>query len=101
VARDAVACFWAQSFASVHTRDAYRRDIEGWFIYCDTHDVLVSDARRSDADGWRDELAAAGLAATTINRRLAAVSSFYACWLDEDVVQRNPVANVRRPVRSR
>ena len=101
VARDAAAWFWVQSFASVHTRDAYRRDIESWFIYCDGHDVLVSDARRSDADGWRDELAAAGLAATTINRKLAAASSFYACWLDEDVVQRNPVANVRRLARSR
>jgi len=100
-ARDAAVWFWVQSFGSAHTRDAYRRDVGGWFAYCDARGVPVDDARRNDVDGWRDELAAAGLAAATIHRRLAAVSSFYAYWVDEDVVERNPAANVRRPPRSR
>jgi site-specific recombinase XerD len=101
VARDAAVWFWLQSFASQHTRDAYRRDIGRWFAYCDGRGIPVGDARRNDVDGWRDEMAAAGRAAATIHRRLAAASSFYAYWLDEDVVQRNPAANVRRPPRSR
>jgi integrase/recombinase XerD len=100
-ARDAAVWFWVQSFQSTHTRDAYRRDVGGWFAYCDARGVPVDDARRNDVDGWRDELAAAGLAAATIHRRLAAVSSFYAYWVDEDVVERNPAANVRRPPHSR
>lgn len=101
VARDAAVWFWLQSFASPHTRDAYRRDIARWFAYCDGRCIPVGDARRNDVDGWRDEMAAAGRAAASIHRRLAAASSFYAYWLDEDVVQRNPAANVRRPSRSR
>jgi len=82
-------------------RNAYRRDIGGWFAYCDARGIPVNDARRNDIDGWWDEIAAAGRAAATIHHRLAAVSSFYAYWLDEDVVERNPAANVRRPQRSR
>jgi len=100
-ARDAAVWFWLQSFRSQHTRDAYRRDIGMWFASCDARSVPVNDARRNDVDGWRDEMDAVGLAAATIHRRLAAVSSFYAYWLDEDVVERNPAANVRRPPRSR
>jgi integrase/recombinase XerD len=100
-ARNAALRFWLQSFQSVHTRDAYWRDIGGWFAYCDVHHVPVNDPGRNDVDGWRDELNAAGRAASTIRRRLAAVSSFYAYWLDEGVVERNPAANARRPARPR
>jgi integrase/recombinase XerD len=87
---------WLDAQRSVHTRDAYRRDIGRWMDWCDEHAVPVSDARRGDVDSWRKEIAA-GLSPASVARRLSAVSSFYAYWASEDVVARNPAANAKRP----
>jgi site-specific recombinase XerD len=99
--REAAVGYWLQSNESKHTRDAYRRDIAQWFSYCDRRGVPVDDARRADVDGWRDELAARGLANSTIARKLAAVSSFYGYWAQEGVVERNPARNAKRPRRAK
>lgn len=85
---------WLRSVPSENSRDAYRRDIARWRAWCDEHGVPLDDARRADADAWRDSLTGAP---ATIARRMAAVSSFYRYWLAEDAVARNPVQNAARP----
>ena len=99
-ARAAAVWFWLDASGSPHTREAYRRDIAQWFGWCDASGVPPGDARRADVDAWRGELGAAGLAGATIARKLSAVSSFYAYWLAEDAVERNPAKNARRPRQS-
>jgi integrase/recombinase XerD len=88
--------FWLGSVKSRHSKDAYSRDITLWRTWCDERSVPLDDARRAEVDAWREDLAGRESAAT-VARRLAAVSSFYAYWLSEEVVRRNPAANAKRP----
>lgn len=91
---DAAVGFWLGSVKSQHSKDAYRRDITLWRIWCGENDVPLDDARRADVDAWRESLPGKP---ATIARRLAAVSSFYGYWLTEDMVSRNPAAHAKRP----
>jgi site-specific recombinase XerD len=91
---NAAVGIWLKSKTSQHSRDAYRRDITLWHDWCDENDVPLNDARRADVDDWRDHLNGKP---ATVARRLSAVSSFYAYWLSEDMVARNPAARAARP----
>jgi integrase/recombinase XerD len=95
-ARWAAIGFWLESRQSEHTRAAYMRDIRLWFTWCDENSVPVNDARRADVDMWRSELART-LSPASVARKISVVSSFYAYWLAEDVVTRNPAQNAARP----
>jgi integrase/recombinase XerD len=96
-AREAAIEFWLTSKRSMHTREAYRRDLGQWINWCDDLDIPLDDARRADVDGWRDDLTASGRSPATVARAMAAVSSFYTYWLREDVVRRNPAEHATRP----
>ena len=95
-ARWAAIGFWLESRTSEHTRAAYMRDIRLWFAWCDENSVPLDDARRADVDMWRGELSRT-LSPASVARKISAVSSFYAYWLAEDVVARNPAQNAARP----
>jgi integrase/recombinase XerD len=93
-ARALAVRIWISAQRSPHTRQAYQGDIALWFGWCDDNDVPAADARRADVEGWRNSLPGA---ASTIARRMSAVSSFYDYWLGEDVVRRNPAKRAGRP----
>lgn len=89
---------------SGHTRDAYRRDLTHYFAWCAEHDVIVLDAGRSTIDAYARHLAEhphgarqRSMSPATVARRLAALSGFYGYAVSEDVVERSPLAHVRRP----
>lgn len=96
-ARDLAVEIWLTSKPSPHSREAYRRDITGWFAWCDLNDIPVRDARRADVDEWRDLLTSRSESPATIKRRMCAVSSFYDYWLAEEIVSRNPAKRAKRP----
>jgi site-specific recombinase XerD len=54
-------------------------------------------AHRVHVDGFVREAEAAGVAAATLARRLAALSGFYTYAVDEGLIARSPVTRVRRP----
>jgi integrase/recombinase XerD len=93
-ALEAAIFFWLDSKTSPHTKAAYGRDIRSWFTWCRENSVPVDGARRADVDAWRGSLTGS---AATVARMLAAVSSFYSYWMEEDLVARNPAANAKRP----
>jgi site-specific recombinase XerD len=88
---------WLSAYRSPSTRAAYARDAAGWLSWCTGAGVDPATARRRDADAWRAHLEATGLAARSIARKIAAVSSLYAYLADAEIVTRNPFARVRRP----
>jgi len=52
---------------------------------------------RAHVIAWRGQLEGFGLAPTTIRRRLSAISSLYDCLCNQNAVETNPVAGVKRP----
>lgn len=67
---------WLDSQRTPATRTAYRRDVTEWETWCGPNDPL--QARRPAAVAWSNHMEQTlHLAPSTINRRLAAMSSLY------------------------
>ncbi len=90
---DLVASFLAAY--SGNTAKAYARDIADWTTYLGDVDVLK--ATRADVDSYVRSLETANRSASTIARKLAALSGLYGYALAEGMLERSPVAHVRRP----
>jgi len=98
---------WLLGKRSPHTRTAYATDMARWLSWCNQLHVdplLVQRAgrettgvSRSHVEAWARSLEAAGAPATTVARRLSAVSSWYGWLLQGDHVTASPVEHVTRP----
>jgi len=87
-----------------HSARAYLWDLKAWGAWCAAAGVHPFDARRHHVDAWvrvltTEPLPRTGrpMAASSIARRLSAVSAFYDYGIGVDVLAFSPVANVRRP----
>ena len=87
---------WLASYGSTHTRDAYRRDARVYLAYLDATGLDLLAVRRPHVDVFARDRQTAGDAPATLNRRLAAISAFYAYAVDEGALALNPAARVRR-----
>lgn len=83
------------------TRSGYTVGLRRWWAFCETHGLAVLEAKRPHLDLYVRSLEEAGYAPGTIALRLSIIASFYRWCLEEDVVDRNPAAHVRRPKVSR
>lgn len=85
------------------TRAAYGRDLRSWFSWCRAHEVDPMQAQRAHVDAYARTLAEVPdehgrtRSPATVARHLSTLSGFYRYAVAEDVVARNPVANVKRP----
>jgi site-specific recombinase XerD len=80
------------------TRAAYGRDLRSWFSWCAVHDLDPLAAQRGHVDAYARTLAEVeGRSPATVARHLSTLSGFYRYAVAEDVVARNPLANVMRP----
>ena len=78
------------------TAAAYRGDLRHWATWCEDHGVGLLDAHRAHVDLYLREQEAVH-SHSTLARRLSAMSGFYGYALDEALIDRSPVARVRRP----
>lgn len=95
---------WLEADKSPHTQRAYFADLAEWLTWCQRTGLDPLAARRADVDAWKAALVVtppAGTvrpaAASTVARKLAAVSSWYRYLQSNDVTDRNPTAAVKRP----
>ncbi len=81
------------------TRAAYGRDLRHWFgRWCAAHALDPLAAQRAHVDAYARTLAEVEeRSPATVARHLSTLSGFYRYAVAEDIVARNPVANVRRP----
>lgn len=79
------------------TRAGYTIDLKKWFEFCATHHLAVLDAKRAHIELYARQMEETGYARATVARRLSTVTSYYRWCVDENIVDRNPAANVRRP----
>lgn len=88
---------WLASYSSRNTVRSYRRVIRAFFDWCRTFDLDPLALRRTHIDLWLRHLEQTNLAPTSRGNYLAIVRSFYGWAVDEDLLQANPAARVRRP----
>lgn len=79
------------------TRTGYTIDLRNYWVWCETNQLAVFEARRPHIELYVRSLEDHGYARSTIGRRLSTVTSFYKWCTDEELLGRNPAANVRRP----
>lgn len=91
-----LAATWLAGHRSPATRTAYAKDLARWLKWLTLHQLDVLAARPLHVQLWIGSLLDTGAAAATVNRRLAALSSFYAHCAEHGLVQGNPTAGVRR-----
>ena len=93
---DELAAAWLLSYSGA-TRRAYASDLRDWGEWLAGWQVDPLEARRAHVDAYERSLEANGRSKATIARRLASLAGFYRYAVDEAILQRSPVANVRRP----
>ena len=82
--------------ASSHTVAAYRRDLSKFIEFCGKSKMLP-DITRTDVQDWLVSGHAAGLASSTLARRLSALSSFFDSAVQAGWCSANPTSGVRPP----
>ncbi len=89
-----------QNFPSEHTRKCYRRDIAQFFEFISDHFPIVNsygDIKRVHLVAFRNWLNDSGLAPKSINRKMAANSSFFDFLVEKSIIGFNPVTSIKRP----
>jgi len=98
--KEAVASFLHEladvRLASDHTVAAYRRDLSRFTFHCGEQTPLKNITRIQIQD-WLVACHATGLAASTLARRLSAVSSFFDAAVQAGLCDTNVAAGVRPP----
>ena len=88
-----------QHFMSNETRKAYVSDWRVFFEFLEKEKIAVSDLNEiteSHVIRYRDFMRV-NFSATTINRRLSALSSLFSQLKDAQVMKKNPAGTIRRP----
>ncbi|QDV04456.1 Tyrosine recombinase XerC (plasmid) [Planctomycetes bacterium Pla86] len=92
------AAVWLANIDNPNTRRAYQGDVEAFVSFCGVETPAeLRLVTRAHLLAWRGVLEADGLAAATIRRKLSAVSSLFDHLCNENAVESNPVAGVKRP----
>jgi site-specific recombinase XerD len=94
-ARLAIAGFLARY--SGPTRASYNGDLRGWFNWCAAHELEVFKVKRGHLELWARTMEDAGLARSTIGRRLSTVAGFYRFAVIDGLIEHSPAEYIRRP----
>ena len=88
------------NFESPHTRKSYRIDISQFFEFLRDNFTLINryeDIERVHLVAFRNWLADSEMAPKTINRKMAANSSFFDFLVEKNILQFNPSTSIKRP----
>lgn len=88
------------NFESPHTRKSYRSDITQFFDFLKDHFSEISNyesVERVHFVAFRNWLTDNNLAPKSINRKIAANSSFFDFLIEKNLVHFNPCSSIKRP----
>jgi site-specific recombinase XerD len=89
---------WLTGLRSARTRRAYAGDVAAWLGWLADREAEVLAAGRVHVDLWAASQLDDGAAASSVRRRLSALSSFYRYCAAHDLIGRIPTQGVARPV---
>ena len=79
------------------TRRSYATDLRIFAGWRHDHDINLLNVKRTHLDTFARWIEQEGRMPSTINRRLSTCSSFYKYCQIEEILDRDPAANIRRP----
>ena len=88
------------NFESLHTRKSYRIDITSFFEFLSDNFPEIKNYQeilRVHVVAFRNFLSDSNFAPKTINRKLAANSSFFDFLVEKNIIQFNPCTSIKRP----
>jgi integrase/recombinase XerD len=89
---------WFANLRNPNTRAAYQHDLREFQRFVGiTRPEEFRTVTRAHVIAWRTDLERRGCAPTTIQRKLAALSSLFAYLSEQNAVLHNPVDGVKRP----
>jgi integrase/recombinase XerD len=94
---ETLAGMFLLEYSNEGTQRAYRCNLKEWFAWCLGHHMDPLEAKRGHVSLFAREQEI-GRAPATVNRKLTAMWSFYQWCVDEEHLDRNPVARVKRPI---
>lgn len=84
--------------SSPHTVAAYRRDLSVYLEFLDGRGLSSFDAvSREDVSAYVSSLAASGLAASSVERKVSAVKGFHRFLVTEGITENHPTARLPLP----
>ncbi len=89
----------AERGASVHTLDAYRRDVEQFWACCSENTPKA--VSRDDISDFVVFLSRQGFSSKTIARKLSAVREYFKFLYSEKEIEENPAINILTPKQSK
>ena len=92
---------WLANIENPKTAKAYRIDVQEFINFLGVRGTEdFQQVTRSHIIAWRDHHKRAGLAASTIRRKLSALSSLFNFLCDQNAITHNPVDGVKRPAKT-
>ena len=89
---------WLANITSPKTKRAYQNDVREFIAYAGLGDYAeLRSVARSHIIGWRKDMESRKLSASTIRRKLSALSSLFDYLCERNAVAGNPVDGVKRP----
>src|SRR5262245_40128110 len=93
----ALAGAFLAGFGAERTREAYRGDLEDFFAWAARNGVEPLDARRAHIEVYARALEELGRSPAAVARRLSTLAGFFRYSVEEGILDRSPIAHVRRP----
>lgn len=87
----------AERGASVHTIEAYRRDLIDLNGFLSAHGLVLKKAKSDDLQAYIRSVAKQKMNAKTQARRLSAIHEFYRFLYSEDMIKKNPADYIQAP----
>lgn len=92
------ALTWFANIDNPETRRAYQADVQEFMAFTSiVNPETFRQVSRAHILAWRKDLERRGLAAASIRRKLAALSSLFEALCEANAIQGNPVDGVKRP----
>lgn len=88
---------WASRYKP-NTQESYRRVVRRWTSWCASNDVDPWAARRGDLEAHLAELGRSGLAEASVALAYDGVRSLYDHLYGDELIAKNPIDRVKRPV---
>ncbi|NCY26651.1 MAG: hypothetical protein EBX37_18020 [Alphaproteobacteria bacterium] len=86
------------NFSSLHTREAYMRDLRKFLTYLELKFKNLNELRVEHAHvvAFKDHLLKENASPRSVNRMLATLWSFFDYLIDMELIEKNPVERVKR-----